>query len=94
MANVCLIAIDFKHTNIIFIEQVPLTATFCYLQDNRAESKYDPKKIILTFFIKGHQMMLHAKYECSSPYGLSQEDFKRFPSLILCKIVCPQAEPK
>ena len=22
--------------------------------------------------------MLHAKYECFSPYGLSQEDFKRF----------------
>ena len=38
--------------------------------------------------------MLHAKYECSSPYGLSQVDFKRFPSLFLCKIGCSQAEPK
>ena len=38
--------------------------------------------------------MLHAKYECSSPYGLSQVDFKRFPSLFLCKIGCAQAEPK
>ena len=38
--------------------------------------------------------MLHAKYDCSSPYGLSQEDFERFPSMILCKIVCTQAEPK
>ena len=39
-------------------------------------------------------MMLHAKYECFSPYALSQEDFKRFTSLILCKIVCTWAEPK
>ena len=38
--------------------------------------------------------MLHAKYECSSPYGLSQVDFKRFPSLFLCKIGCARAEPK
>ena len=30
--------------------------------------------------IKSHQMMLHAKYECFSPYDLSQEDFKRFLS--------------
>ena len=39
-------------------------------------------------------MMLHAKYECSSPYGLSQVDFKIFPSLFLCKIGRAQAEPK
>ena len=38
--------------------------------------------------------MLHAKYEYSSPYGLSQVDFKRFPSLFLCKIGCARAEPK
>ena len=38
--------------------------------------------------------MLHAKYECFSPYDLSQEDFKRFPYLILCKIACARAEPK
>ena len=38
--------------------------------------------------------MLHAKYECSSPYGLSQVDFKRFPFLFLCKIGCSRAEPK
>ena len=31
--------------------------------------------------------MLHAKYECSSPYGLSQDDFT-------CKIGCALAEPK
>ena len=35
--------------------------------------------------------MLHAKNEC---FGLSQEDFKRFPALILCKIECVLAEPK
>ena len=35
--------------------------------------------------------MLHAKYEC---FGLSQEDFKRFPALILCKIVFARADPK
>ena len=28
--------------------------------------------------------MLHAKYESSSPYGLGQEDFLKFPSLSLC----------
>ena len=38
--------------------------------------------------------MLRAKYECSSPYGLSRIDFKRFPSLFLCKIGCARAEPK
>ena len=38
--------------------------------------------------------MLHAKYESSSPYGLSQVDFERFPSLFLCKIGCAQAVPK
>ena len=38
--------------------------------------------------------MLYAKYEYSSPYGLSKVDFKRFPSLFLCKIGCAQAEPK
>ena len=38
--------------------------------------------------------MLKAKHECSSPYGLSKVDFKRFPSLFLCKIGCARAEPK
>ena len=38
--------------------------------------------------------MLHPKYECCSPYGLSQEDFKRFPSLFPRKIGCALAEPK
>ena len=38
--------------------------------------------------------MLHAKYECSGPYGLSQEDFKRFSSLFPRKIGCALAEPK
>ena len=36
--------------------------------------------------------MLCAKYQGSSPYGLSQVDFKRFPSLFLCKTGCAQAE--
>ena len=31
-------------------------------------------------------MILHAIYESSSPYGLGQEDFLRFPSLSLCEI--------
>ena len=66
----------------------------CKIGYTRAEPKYDPQEIILTFFITSHQMRLHAKYECFSPYGLSQEDFTRFPSLILCKIVCAHAEPK
>ena len=38
--------------------------------------------------------MLHPKYECCRPYGLSQKDFKRFPSLFPCKIGCALAEPK
>ena len=50
--------------------------------------------VLNALIIKSHQMMLHAKYECFSPYGLSQEDFKRFPSLILCNIMCAWAEPK
>ena len=31
-------------------------------------------------------MMLHAKNESSSPYGLGQEDSLKFPSLSLCEI--------
>ena len=31
-------------------------------------------------------MMLHAKYQSSSAYGLGQEDFKKFPSISLCEI--------
>ena len=42
--------------------------------------------IILSILVESHYMMLHAKYESSSPYGLGQEDFKRFPSLSLCEI--------
>ena len=34
-------------------------------------------------------MMLHAKYESSSPYALGQEDFFKFPSLSLCEIQEP-----
>ena len=38
--------------------------------------------------------MLNAKHECSSPYGLSKVDSKRFPSLFLCKMGCARAKPK
>ena len=31
-------------------------------------------------------MMLHAKYESPTPYGLGQEDSKKFPPLHLCEI--------
>ena len=34
-------------------------------------------------------MMLDAKYESSSPYGLGQEDFIKFHSLPLCEIQDP-----
>ena len=34
-------------------------------------------------------MTLHAKYESSSPYGLGQEDFLKFPSLSLCELLDP-----
>ena len=29
----------------------------------------------LSILVEGHYMMLHAKYESSSPYGLGQDDF-------------------
>ena len=47
----------------------------CKIGCARAKPKYDPRGIILTILVKGHTMMLHTKYECSRPYGLSQEDF-------------------
>ena len=34
-------------------------------------------------------MMLDAKYESSSPYGLGQKDFYKFSSLFLCEIRDP-----
>ena len=37
--------------------------------------------------------MLHAKYECSNPYGLSQEDLKIFPSLFPCERECAIESP-
>ena len=37
---------------------------------------------------------MHAKYECSSPYSLSQVHFKGFASFFLCKTGCARAEPK
>ena len=33
------------------------------------------RAIILSILVEVHYMMLHAKYESSSPYGLGQEDF-------------------
>ena len=33
------------------------------------------RAIIWSILVEGHNMMLHAKYESSSPYGLGQEDF-------------------
>ena len=33
------------------------------------------RAIILRSLVEGHYMMLYAKYESSSPYGLGQEDF-------------------
>ena len=60
----------------------------------RAEPKYDSRGIILTILVEDHQIMLHTKYECSSHYGLSEEDFLNFPSLFLCKIGCARAKPK
>ena len=41
----------------------------------RAEPKYESRGIILTILVEDHQIMLHTKYECSSHYGLSEEDF-------------------
>ena len=33
------------------------------------------RAIIWTILVEDHKMVLHAKYENSSPYGLGQEDF-------------------
>ena len=44
------------------------------------------RAIIGSILVEGHNMMQHAKYESSSPYGLEQEDFQKFPSLSLCEI--------
>ena len=41
------------------------------------------RAIIWSILVEDHYMMLHAKYESSSPYGLGQEDFYKFPSLSL-----------
>ena len=59
---------------------------------NRSPESFDQinsihtRPIIQSLLVEGHLMMLHAKYESSSPYGLRQEDFLRFPSLALCGI--------
>ena len=77
--------VDFKRFPSLFL---------CKIGCARAEPKYDPKGIILAFYIKRHYMMLYDKYECCSSYGLSQVDFKRFPSLFLSKIGCTLAKSK
>ena len=66
----------------------------CKLRCALAEPKYDHRNIILIILVENHKIMLQTKYECSSHNGLSEEDFKRFLSLIPCKIVCAGAEPK
>ena len=36
---------------------------------------FNTRAIIWSILVEGHYMMLHAKYESSSPYGMGQEDF-------------------
>ena len=38
-------------------------------------TNFHSRAIIWSILVEGHNMMLHAKYETSSPYGLGQEDF-------------------
>ena len=38
-------------------------------------SNFYSRAIILSILVEDHKMMLHAKYESSSPYGLGEEDF-------------------
>ena len=58
--------VDFKRFPILFL---------CKIGCTRAKPKYGPKGINLTFFVRGHPLMLQTKYECSRPNGVSQEDF-------------------
>ena len=50
---------------------------YLYLKSENPQhkTKFYSRAIIWSILVEGHLMMLHAKYESSSPYGLGLEDF-------------------
>ena len=44
-------------------------------ENQQRKTNFYSRAIIWSVLVEGHKMMLHAKYESSSPYGLGQEDF-------------------
>ena len=48
-----------------------------YVKSENPQNKtsFYSRAIIWSILVEGHYMMLHAKYESSSPYRLGQEDF-------------------
>ena len=58
--------VDFKRFHSFFL---------CEIGCAHAKPNYYPRDILSTTLVRGHPMMLQAKYECSRPNGLSQEDF-------------------
>ena len=62
---------------------------FLYLyvksENPQHRTNFYSRAIILSILVEDHKMMLHAKYESSTPYSLGQ-GFLKFPSLSLCEI--------
>ena len=50
---------------------------FVKSKNPQQRANFNTTAIILSILIEGHQMMLHAIYESSSPYGLGHEDLKK-----------------
>ena len=50
---------------------------YLYVKSENPQHKtnFYSRAIILSILVEDHYMMLHAKYESSSPYDLGQEDF-------------------
>ena len=53
-------------------------------------TNFRSRAIIWSILVEAHWMMLHAKYESSSPYGLGQKDFKNFLLYLYVKSKTPQ----
>ena len=50
---------------------------YLYVKSKNPQQRtnFHSRAILWSTLVEGHKMMLHAKYETSSPYGLGQEDF-------------------
>ena len=67
--------------------------SLCKTCDPRCGAILNPRGMILTILVEGHQVMLHTKYQDSSPYGFRQEDFFMFYYISLCKTCDPGMGP-